>query len=352
MAGSVDPRIEALCYANGISWQKTEPVDFGKAINTSTLKGQSAIVTGGASGIGAGAVAALAEAGAYVTSADLSGDGQKLVDELKARGLHAQFIKTDVLSWSSLVSMFRAAIDFAPHHSLDIVVTSAGLRSNSIVPWLKNTPIDASDSELKPFSGNVLEVNLLGTWYCTQLALHFFRSPAADTAEAPKVQSKQLVFLASAAGYGDQHSQCDYNTSKFGVRGLWHSLRKCTGILGHGTIAGAPMFQTNLIAPWFVRTNMVASSEPAFKQYGLRPAEIPDAVDAILRCVTDESIYARSIMVAPGGKEGNNFDVYDDMEHGAGVQEILKRVKSGLLQWDLLETLQGKPEHMPKWTDS
>ena len=57
-------------------------------------------------------------------------------------------------------------------------------------------------------------------------------------------------------------------------------------------------------------------------------------------------------MIAPEGKDGNNFDVCDDLDQGFGGYEMMKRVKSGLIQSDLLEKMGGKPDDAPKWTDS
>jgi 5'-hydroxyaverantin dehydrogenase len=89
----------------------------------------------------------------------------------------------------------------------------------------------------------------------------------------------------------------DYNTSKFGVRGLWHSVRKCTGMLGYGEVEGAPMFRTNLLAPYFVRTEMIAPVQGIFDKIGLQCAEIEDVVDGAFRCLTDEEVIGEYILI-------------------------------------------------------
>ena len=139
-------------------------------------------------------------------------------------------------------------------------------------------------------ASKTLEVNLLGTWYSTQLALHFLRFPAKDVPGAPKVQSKQLIFISSTGGYGGMHHSCDYNASKFGVRGLWYSLRHCTGLLGHGEVEGALPFRTNLIAPWFTHTGLISRFRGVLDRLGIRYADVSDVVDALLRCLTDEDV--------------------------------------------------------------
>lgn len=62
-------------------------VDFTKSIDLSAVKGKTALITGGASGIGAGTVKALAAAGAHVTIADINAElGEELTAELKEAG--------------------------------------------------------------------------------------------------------------------------------------------------------------------------------------------------------------------------------------------------------------------------
>jgi hypothetical protein len=69
-------------------YKVTSPVDWTKALDWSVLKGKSALVTGGSSGMGAAFVEALAEGGACVTVADLDKQGGiALRERLKARGL-------------------------------------------------------------------------------------------------------------------------------------------------------------------------------------------------------------------------------------------------------------------------
>ena len=76
------------------------------------LEGSSALVVGGAGGLGAATVRRLAEAGANVVIADLAEEtGTVLASEL---GKRARFVRTDVLSDESLASAIQAATDMGP----------------------------------------------------------------------------------------------------------------------------------------------------------------------------------------------------------------------------------------------
>ena len=80
------------------------PVDFSKPIDKKAVKGKTALVTGGSSGIGAGVSRALAEAGAAVTIVDLNaGAGEKYASELVKEGLRS------VIMQASLKTCFSSA---------------------------------------------------------------------------------------------------------------------------------------------------------------------------------------------------------------------------------------------------
>lgn len=65
----------------------SQPVDFSQTIDFATFAGKTAFVTGGASGIGAGVVQALASHGAFVVIADLNASaGEAYVSKLKEQG--------------------------------------------------------------------------------------------------------------------------------------------------------------------------------------------------------------------------------------------------------------------------
>ena len=94
--------------------------------NIINLEGKTAIVTGGAMGIGFGIAYRLAEAGAKIVIADLNEDaGNKAAKVLTDDGFKTAFIKTDVANKENV----KEATDFAvkTYGSIDILVNNAGI---------------------------------------------------------------------------------------------------------------------------------------------------------------------------------------------------------------------------------
>lgn len=122
------------------------------------LKGKTAIVTGGALGIGFGIVYRLAEAGANVIIADFKEtEGLAAVTKIENMGWKAKFVKVDVSSEDDVKKMVElAASEFG---SVDILVNNAGIYPNMPV----------SKMSLEDFD-KVLSVNLKGLFLCTKYA--------------------------------------------------------------------------------------------------------------------------------------------------------------------------------------
>lgn len=121
------------------------------------LGGKTALVTGGAMGIGFGIAYRLAEAGANVAVADLDeGVGNAAVKGLQGKGFQAGFIKTDV----SDENQVQAAIDFAvrTYGGIDILVNNAGIYP--IIPVMRMGPADFE---------KILAVNLKSVFLFTKL---------------------------------------------------------------------------------------------------------------------------------------------------------------------------------------
>ena len=170
------------------------------------ITGASAIVTGGASGIGAAAARALAARGAIVVVADINAElGEALADEIKG-----VFARVDVTDTEQIAAAVEAAAEIAP---LRACVNSAG------IGWAQRTIGRdgelASAHDLGAFR-KVVEINLIGTFDMTRQAATVMsrNEPDADG------QRGAIVNLASVAAFDGQIGQSSYSASKGGVVGM------------------------------------------------------------------------------------------------------------------------------------
>jgi len=101
------------------------PVDCNTDFDASRLRGKTAIVTGGANGIGEAYVRVLIGAGASVCIGDLDvAGGQKLAAEFPQQ---TKFVKCDTTSWEEQVHLFSSATSFSPSGKIHYVVANAGI---------------------------------------------------------------------------------------------------------------------------------------------------------------------------------------------------------------------------------
>src|SRR6266508_6993182 len=129
----------------------------GSTMNTESLKGQIALVTGAASGIGAGVARALGAAGAsvainYVTNPEAA---EAVAAEVQGLGGKAMTLEADVSNEDDVREMFRAL--FAAWGTIDILVNNAGLQK------------DAAFTDMTLAQWNtVIGVNLTGMFLCAR----------------------------------------------------------------------------------------------------------------------------------------------------------------------------------------
>lgn len=170
------------------------------------IHGASAVVTGGAGGLGAATVRRLCAAGAGVVIADLADEaGEKLAAEI---GGNARFVRTDVTQDDSVQAALDAALEFGP---LRVAVNAHG------GPVAGARILDRSNQPyaLETFR-RTIDIYLVGTFNTLRLA-------AARMADAPALDSGQrgvVVNTASIAAFEGQVGQSDYAAAKGGVVGL------------------------------------------------------------------------------------------------------------------------------------
>lgn len=188
------------------------------------ITGASAIVTGGASGLGEATSRLLAERGAKVVVLDLQDDRGELV----AKEIGGVYAKADVTDEGQVQAAVEAASELGP---LRILVNAAGLGRAARIIGRDLTPIPLKHFEF------VVRVNLIGTYNCSRLAAS---AMAATEPLADGTSRGAILHTASAAAFDGQIGQTPYSASKGGVVGM--TLPMARDLARHG-------IRVNTIAP-------------------------------------------------------------------------------------------------------
>ena len=217
------------------------------------LNGVSAVVSGGASGLGEATVRALAAEGAKVVIADLNEDrGKALADELGG-----VFVKTDVSNEEQVQAAVQAAVDSgAP---LRVIVNSAG------IGWASRTVNrDGSPHDLASYE-TVIRVNLIGTFNLMRVgAAAISKTEPADEDGLRGV----VINTASIAGIEGQTGQIAYSASKGGIIGMTLPAARDLAAIG---------VRVNTICPGIIDTPIYGEGEAAeaFKAKLAAPVPFP-----------------------------------------------------------------------------
>jgi NAD(P)-dependent dehydrogenase (short-subunit alcohol dehydrogenase family) len=232
------------------------------------LANHTFLITGGASGLGAGTARRLAAAGANVVVADLNNAaGAQLATELAPR---AVFISTDVSSEASAQAAIDAAIDrFGALHGL---VNCAGILGASRICG-KSGPHDLALFQ------KVIQVNLVGTFNMLRLAA------AAMLKNEPNAEGERGVIIntASVAAFEGQIGQAAYAASKGGVASLTLPAARELARFGIRVVAIAPgIFDTAMMqaAPDAVRQSL--AEQAVFPARFGSPEEFAQLVQQII----------------------------------------------------------------------
>jgi NAD(P)-dependent dehydrogenase (short-subunit alcohol dehydrogenase family) len=235
------------------------------------LDGKRALVTGGTRGIGLGAAAALAAAGARVT---VLARGATEVTEVAA-ALDGDGIAADVTDIDVMRTLVRE------HEPFDILVNSAGLARHAAF-------LDVTAAQYD----EVLGVNL-------RAALFLSQAVAARLVEANMPGS--IIHISSQMGHVSGPRRSVYSASKFALEGLTK---------GMAIELGLHKIRVNTICPTFIETELSAKSlaDPEFKAWVLakiklgRLGRIEDIMGPVVFLASDASalITGSSLMVDGG----------------------------------------------------
>lgn len=250
------------------------------------INGASAVVTGGASGIGAAAARLLAAKGAKVVVADLQEDkGTSLANEIGGA-----FCKVDVTNTDDIIAAAEMALSMGP---VRVLVNSAG------IGWAQRTVGKdgqyESAANLDAFK-RVININLIGSFDCIRIV------GTAISRSEPQANGERgaIVNIASVAAFDGQIGQASYSASKGGVVGMTLPVARDLAATG---------IRINTVAPGLIDTPIYGQGDDseAFKSNLQKGVLFPqrlgypeELASVVMECITNSYMNAETIRVDGG----------------------------------------------------
>ncbi|MFH2108476.1 MAG: 3-oxoacyl-[acyl-carrier-protein] reductase [Chrysiogenia bacterium] len=212
----------------------------------------SAIITGGARGIGKAIARRLAMEGMNIIISDIMGDeAVKTAREIAATGVRTLAVTTDVSKSHDTEELIKQTM--AAFGSVDILVNNAGITRDNL-----SIRMGENDWDL------VMNINLKGTFLCSHFAAK----------EMMKKRFGRIVNLASVSGILGTAGQANYAASKAGIIALSKSMAR---------ELGGRNITVNAVAPGFILTEMTEKlpenvKEAYITQIALKRAGTPEDV--------------------------------------------------------------------------
>jgi NAD(P)-dependent dehydrogenase (short-subunit alcohol dehydrogenase family) len=249
------------------------------------LNGTSAIVSGGASGLGEATARVLAAAGATVVIADLNdAGGKRIADEIN--GL---FARTDVSDETSV----QAAVDMAAAAGppLRTAVSCAGIGWAARTLGRDGTPHDLASYQ------RVITINLIGTFNVMRIAAAAMARTEPADADG---QRGVIINTSSVAGIEGQTGQIAYSASKGGIIGMTVPAARDLSVVG---------VRVNTICPGIIDTPIYGFAEDAeeFKARLVAPVVFPkrmgrpDEFASLVRALIENDYMNAEVVRFDGG---------------------------------------------------
>lgn len=190
------------------------------------LENKVAIVTGGSRGIGESIVRSFVDHGAHVAFTYVSSNekANKLVDELKDKGVKVKAYRSDASSFEQAASLVEVVLNDFEH--IDILVNNAGITRDNLLLRMDEESWDS-----------VIETNLKSVFNLTKQVIR----------PMIKARSGSIINVSSIVGVSGNAGQANYAASKAGIIGFSKSIAK---------EVGSRNVRCNAIAPGFIETDM------------------------------------------------------------------------------------------------
>ncbi|MFE6256722.1 SDR family NAD(P)-dependent oxidoreductase [Agromyces sp. NPDC057865] len=213
------------------------------ALDTFSLRGKTALVTGGSRGLGRAMAQALGEAGAAVAvTATTSDAADRAAHELAEAGIRAYGVRLEV---SDVDDVERAVAEVEDEFgAIDVLVNNAGI-------GIGGAAFDAPDEVWR----DVMSVNVDGVWYCSRAVARRMAERGGGTIVNIGSMSAQIV--------NQTRWQVSYLTSKAAVHHLTEGLAAEWAPYG---------IRVNAIAPGYFLTEMSPVDRPEFTPHVVDPA--------------------------------------------------------------------------------
>ncbi|KAF8249737.1 NAD(P)-binding protein [Wilcoxina mikolae CBS 423.85] len=282
------------------------------AAKLDNVKGNTVLITGGASGLGEAMFERFARHGANVIIADLNtAKGEALVARLRKEtgNDNHYFVHCNVTSYDSQRHLFTTALSLSPTRTINTVIANAGV---GMVGDFTALPSDLDTDPLEP-DLTTLDVNITGVVYTTKLAFHHFRRNAPG-------EDRHLLLVGSMASIASSPGILGlYTASKHAILGWFRCLYMYPG-------PDALDVRINLICPYFVATPILPPTARVLLS-GLPMALAEDVVEAAARLVCEKGASGRCLGIAPR-TSGGVMEI--DTEDMHAIEPFSRRLMAAL----------------------